>query len=108
MLLPWDKSFTVASINLLSGGYRNTNYAVVSKCNRKVVLRLCQGDIEAFGKEYALLNYLKGMPVPLPLFFDKGHATPYAIHSFIEGDSLENVSSQLTAAELASLNYQIG
>lgn len=110
MLAAWDPTCRVERLELLTGGLRNTNYKVMlDNCPNPVVLRLCPANLVTFKKEIALLRHIyPKILAPVPLFTNFTAQHPYALVSYIPGDTLDNLWEQLSSAELLDLFTQLG
>lgn len=108
MLAKWDESCHIEKLELLSGGLRNTNYKVkLTDRKEPLVLRLCPNDL--MRKEIAILQHIQNkVPVPIPLFTDLKAKPPYALISYIPGDTLDNVWDDLSNDELLNLFIDLG
>lgn len=83
------------SLQLLSGGHVNTNYAVQMSDGEKLVLRIYSSGETAFAKETEILRKLTGsVAVPrvkLAAAKHDGFKHPYAVLDWIEGVPLNRV-----------------
>jgi aminoglycoside phosphotransferase (APT) family kinase protein len=97
------------SVQLLSGGHVNTNYAVQMSDGEKLVLRIYSSGETAFAKETEILRKLTGsVAVPrvkLAAAKHDGFKHPYAVLDWIEGVPLNRVllEERESASEIADV-----
>jgi aminoglycoside phosphotransferase (APT) family kinase protein len=100
----------VRAVELVEGGFSNTNLRVVlESAPGAVLLRLWQRDPSQAKKEAALAKLLEGrVPVARVLHLGERGSAPYAVLDWIEGERLESIAPTLGFPDLAFLARHIG
>lgn len=113
LLASWLANRRVVTAELLDGGLMNSNYRLhLSGAPEVCVLRICDRDPAACGREVAVLRLLHGS-IPVPEVFyacltPTPNAAAYAVLSFVEGMSLYDLHKEGDAESVNEASYDIG
>jgi aminoglycoside phosphotransferase (APT) family kinase protein len=100
--------FEIESLWVLTGGFVNSNYRLVLRDHRSLVLRIAArpGDLK---KELGVLKRIHdAVPVPAVVVEDFSGPRPFALLEFIEGTLLSDSLGSLDAADLTRVAFEAG
>jgi aminoglycoside phosphotransferase (APT) family kinase protein len=100
--------FEIESVSVLKGGFVNSNYRLVLRDHRSLVLRIVArpGDLK---KELSVLKRVHdAVPVPAVVAEDFSGPPPFALLEFIEGRLLSDSLVSLDAADLTRVAFEAG
>jgi aminoglycoside phosphotransferase (APT) family kinase protein len=95
-------------VSVLTGGFVNSNYRLMLRDHRSLVLRIAArpGDLK---KELAVLKLVRDVvPVPAVVAEDFSGPRPFALLEFIEGRLLSDSLSSLDATDLTRAGFEAG
>ena len=98
----------IESVSVLTGGFVNSNYRLVLRDRRSLVLRIAAraGDLK---KELSVLKRVHGaVPVPAVVAEDFSGSRPFALLEFIEGALLSDSLGSLDDADLTGAAFDAG
>lgn len=98
----------IESVSVLTGGFVNSNYHLVLRDHRSLVLRITarSGDLK---KELRVLKHVQGaVRVPAVVAEDFSGAHPFALLEFIEGALLSGSLGSLDAVDLTRVAFEAG
>src|ERR1700751_5495782 len=98
----------IESVSVLTGGFVNSNYRLVLRDHRSLVLRIAArpGDLK---KELGVLKRIHdAVPVPAVVVEDFSGPRPFALLEFIEGTLLSDSLGSLDAADLTRVAFEAG
>jgi aminoglycoside phosphotransferase (APT) family kinase protein len=98
----------IESVSVLTGGFVNSNYHLVLRDHRSLVLRITarSGDLK---KELRVLKHVQGaVRVPAVVAEDFSGAHPFALLEFIEGALLSDSLGSLDAVDLTRVAFEAG
>lgn len=98
----------IESVSVLTGGFVNSNYRLVLRDHRSLVLRIGarSGDLK---KELSVLKRVHdAVPVPAVVAEDFSGPRPFALLEFIEGTLLSENLGSLDAADLTRVAFEAG
>ena len=123
-LVSWHlKDSEIDSVALLGGGFINSNYRLVLRNGRSLVLRISARSsaqdfvgkgvsdllVRDFKKELRVLQYVHGaVPVPAVVAEDFSRLYPFALIEFIEGTLLSDSLTRLDAPDLTKVAADAG
>lgn len=100
--------FEIESVSVLTGGFVNSNYRLVLRDNRSLVLRIAArlGDLK---KELSVLKRVHdAVPVPAVVAEEFSGPRPFALLEFIEGMLLSDSLGSLAAVDLTRVAFEAG
>jgi aminoglycoside phosphotransferase (APT) family kinase protein len=98
----------IESVSVLTGGFINSNYRLVLRDHRSLVLRIAAraGDLK---KELSVLKRVHGtVPVPAVVAEDFSGPRPFVLLEFIEGRLLSDSLGTLDGADLTQVAFEAG
>jgi len=98
----------IESVSVLTGGFDNSNYRLVLRDHRSLVLRIAArpGDLK---KELRVLKQVQdAVPVPAVIAEDFSGPRPFALLEFVEGTLLSDSLSSLDGADLTRVAFEAG
>ena len=103
---------TIADISLLTGGYMNSNYKILTQENKLLTLRISNRSEATFKTEMAILKNLpSSIPAPKIVNYNsenKIHKKSYALLEYIPGEPLSKVWDKLQAADVKKIATDLG
>jgi aminoglycoside phosphotransferase (APT) family kinase protein len=98
----------IESVSVLTGGFVNSNYRLVLRDHRSLVLRIAARPSD-LKKELSVLKRVHdAVPVPAVFAEDFSGPRPFALLEFIEGGLLSDSLGSLGDADLTRLAFEVG
>jgi aminoglycoside phosphotransferase (APT) family kinase protein len=105
---PYIVGSEIESAYLLAGGFANSNYRLILRDQRSIVLRLSAKSAD-LRKELRVFNHVRDrVPVPEIIAADFSNRFSFALIQFMEGDLLSACIGSLTPKELREVSFQTG